>query len=115
MVKNAFKALIYAPHMDEEKFIKLLNKYREVSLKLIAEGGEEIENMFAFRVLMPFHEGENGWAFKGDYLGIPTFTNNIEPSWRHNYINIASVEVVALLVEIVPQNIIKIVIDLMVV
>ena len=39
---------------------------------------EEIENLFAFRVLMPFHEGDNGWAFKGDYLGIPTFTNNIE-------------------------------------
>ena len=27
MVKNAFKALIYAPHMNEEKFIKLIDTY----------------------------------------------------------------------------------------
>ena len=111
---KSFRALIYAPHMDEEKFIKLMNRYYNYRSKRNAMKGsmfspaevavnDEIENLFAFRVLMPFHEGENGWAFKGDYLGIPTSTNNIEPSWRHNYINIASVEVVALLVEIVPQ------------
>ena len=52
---------------------------------------------------MPFHEGDNGWAFKGDYLGIPTFTNNIDSSWRHKYRNMETVKVSALLVDIVPE------------
>ena len=119
-VMKAVQALAYAPNMDTANFVTLLSKFNKwirsrrwhtdkgrLSLsEKHTELYQELEatrRVLTFRTLLPFQEGDEGWAFSGEYLGIPTKANDIRQEWRSNYNNLLSSDSISLLIQIVPE------------
>lgn len=119
-VLRAVQSIIYAPNMNHDNFVALLSNFKTWMMRRkwhtkkgrasLSENHsdlfhqlEMVRSLFSYRVVFPFHEGDDGWAFKGDYIGLSTKTNDIRQGWRDKYENLMTEEIVSLLVRIVPE------------